>query len=108
MINFANEKLNDFGQLYGRYTAQEFIAQQLLQGQHFYLVNLTFDPLTGEALPQRMSHWLSPDSHALENTELQDRFTYLIDHAVDAINNILIMPRQTINRSLIKLLNIMI
>lgn len=98
MINFANEKLNDFGQLYGRYTAQEFIAQQLLQGQHFYLVNLTFDPLTGEALPQRMSHWLSHDSHALENTELQDRFTYLIDHAVDAINNILIMPRQTINR----------
>lgn len=98
MIDFANEKLNDFGQLYGRYTAQEFIAQQLLQGQHFYLVNLTFDPLTGEALPQRMSHWLSHDSQTLENTKLQDRFTYLIDHAVDAINNILIMPRQTINR----------
>ncbi|WP_179991529.1 DUF2357 domain-containing protein [Acinetobacter sp. YH16058] len=98
MNNFVNEKLNDFGQLYGRYTVREPIAQQLLQIQHRYLVNLTFDPLTGEALPQRMSHWLSNDNQECEDTKLQDRFTHLIDHAIDAVNNILIMPRQTINR----------
>ena len=43
MSNFVNEKLNDFGQLYGGYTNQEPISHQLLQGQHLYLANLSFD-----------------------------------------------------------------
>lgn len=97
MVSCVNNKLNDFGQLYYRYQAQEAVAQQLLQVQDRYLINLTFDPLTGEALPQRMSFWLSHESRAPE-TELHDRFTYLIDHCADAINDILIMPRQTIIR----------
>lgn len=98
MSNFVNEKLNDFGQLYGGYTNQEPISHQLLQGQHLYLANLSFDPRTGEALSQRMSYWLSHDIQAFEDNELQDRFTYLIDHAIDAVNNIIIMPRQMIKR----------
>ena len=64
MIDVVNEHLNDFGQLYRRYQVGEPIAKQLLQGQHRYLINLAFDPLTGEALPQRMSHWLSQDIRA--------------------------------------------
>lgn len=98
MVHFVNEKLNDFGQLYTRYQASEPIAQQLLHGQHRYLINLAFDPLTGEALPQRMSYWLSHESQAPEKAKLHDRFTYLIDHCANAINSILIMPRQTIIR----------
>jgi len=98
MIDVANEQLNDFGQLYRRYQAVEPIAQQLLQLQHCYLINLDFDPLTGEALPQRMSHWLGQDIRESEKDNLQDRFTYLIDHCANAISSILIMPRQTIIR----------
>ena len=98
MIDVANEQLNDFGQLYRRYQAAEPIAQQLLQLQHCYLINLDFDPLTGEALPQRMSHWLGQDIRESEKDKLQDRFTYLIDHCANAISSILIMPRQTIIR----------
>lgn len=98
MINSVNEKLNDFGQLYSRYKIQEPISQQLLQGQHRYFINLTFDPLTGEALPMRMSHWANQNKHMLNAEVLHDRFTYLLSHCSDAINNILLMPRQTINR----------
>lgn len=98
MLGIMNKQLNDFGQLYSRYQAQDPIAMQLLQGQHRYLTNLVFDPLTGEALPQRMSYWLSHESQAPEKAKLHDRFTYLIDHCADAINSILIMPRQTIIR----------
>lgn len=98
MIDVANEQLNDFGQLYRRYQAAEPIAQQLLQLQHCYLINLDFDPLTGEALPQRMSHWLGQDIRESEKDNLQDRFTYLIAHCANAISRILIMPRQTIIR----------
>ena len=64
MIDVVNEQLHDFGQLYRRYQVEEPIAQQLLQVQHSYLINLEFDPLTGKALPQRMSHWLSQDKCA--------------------------------------------
>ena len=98
MIDVVNEHLNDFGQLYRRYQVGEPIAKQLLQGQHRYLINLAFDPLTGEALPQRMSHWLSQDIRASEKANLNDRFTHLIEHCADAINSILIMPRQTVIR----------
>lgn len=98
MIDVVNEQLHDFGQLYRRYQVEEPIAQQLLQVQHSYLINLEFDPLTGKALPQRMSHWLSQDIRAPEKTQLHDRFTYLIDHCADAVNSILIMPRQTVIR----------
>lgn len=98
MIDVVNEQLHDFGQLYRRYQVEEPIAQQLLQVQHSYLINLEFDPLTGEALPQRISHWLSQDIRAPEKTQLHDRFTYLIDHCADAVNSILIMPRQTVIR----------
>jgi hypothetical protein len=98
MIDVISEQLNDFGQLYHRYQAKEPIAQQILQGQHRYLINLTFDPLTGEALPQRMSHWLSHDTQGPEKAKLYDRFSYLMDHCADAIYSILIMPRQTIIR----------
>lgn len=98
MIDVANEQLNYFGQLYRRYQDAEPIAQQLLQLQHCYLINLDFDPLTGEALPQRMSHWLGQDIRESEKDNLQDRFTYLIDHCANAISSILIMPRQTIIR----------
>lgn len=93
-----NEKLNDFGQLYNRYKKQEPVSQQLLQGQNRYLINLTFDPLTGEALPMRMSHWANQNKHMLNAEVLHDRFIYLLTHCSDAINNILLMPRQTINR----------
>ncbi|ELV08561.1 DUF2357 domain-containing protein [Wohlfahrtiimonas chitiniclastica] len=98
MTNSVNEKLNDFGQLYNRYKKQEPVSQQLLQGQNRYLINLTFDPLTGEALPMRMSHWANQNKHMLNAEVLHDRFIYLLTHCSDAINNILLMPRQTINR----------
>lgn len=98
MANFVNEKLNDFGQLYCRYQDKEPIAQQLLEGQHRYLTNLDFDPLTGEALSKRMSYWLSQNIQAPDKANLQDRFTYLIDHCADAISSILNLPRQTIVR----------
>ena len=98
MIDVVNKQLHDFGQLYRRYQAVEPIAQQLLQLQNSYLINLDFDPLTGEALPQRMSHWLGQDIRESEKDNLQDRFTYLIDHCANAISSILIMPRQTIIR----------
>lgn len=98
MISSVNEKLNDFGQLYSRYKIQEPISQQLLQGQNRYFINLTFDPFTGEALPMRMSHWANQNKHMLNAEVLHDRFTYLLSHCSDAINNILLMPRQTINR----------
>nr|WP_286594528.1 DUF2357 domain-containing protein [Thiopseudomonas alkaliphila] len=45
-----------------------------------------------------MSYWLSHESQAPEKVKLYDRFTYLIDHCANAINSILIMPRQTIIR----------
>lgn len=98
MTNSINAKLNDFGQLYRRYKIQEPISQQLLQGQNRYFINLTFDPLTGEALPMRMSHWVNQNKHMLNAEVLHDRFTHLLSHCSDAINNILLMPRQTINR----------
>lgn len=98
MIDVVNKQLHDFGQLYRRYQVKEPIAQQLLQVQHRYLINLDFDPLTGEALPQRMSHWISQDIRAPRRAELHDRFNYIIDHCADAVNSILIMPRQTVIR----------
>lgn len=97
MIDDINEQLNDFGQLYSRYQTGEAIALQLLQGQHRYLSNLTFDPLNGEALPQRMSHWLSQSVPEPEQG-LYDRFTHLINHCMDAIGHILLSPRQTVVR----------
>lgn len=93
-----NKQLSNFGQLYKHYNAHLSIALQLLQGQHRYLVNLEFDPLTGEALPQRMSYWLSQDIQEPENANLYDRFTYLIEYCADAVNNILNAPRQTVIR----------
>lgn len=93
-----DKQLSDFGQLYKHYKSHEPIVLQLLQGQHRYLVNLEFDPLTGEALPQRMSYWLSQDVQAPETANLYDRFTYLIEYCTDAVNNILNMPRQTVSR----------
>lgn len=98
MIDVVNKQFHDFGQLYRRYQVKEPIAQQLLQVQHRYLINLDFDPLTGEALPQRMSHWISQDIRAPRRAELHDRFNYIIDHCADAVNSILIMPRQTVIR----------
>lgn len=98
MIDVVNKQLHDFGQLYRRYQVKEPIAQQLLQVQHRYLINLDFDPLTGEALPQRMSHRISQDIRAPRRAELHDRFNYIIDHCADAVNSILIMPRQTVIR----------
>lgn len=97
MTDNGNEQLNDFGQLYTRYQAGEAIALQLLQGQHGYLSNLTFDPLNGEALPQRMSHWLNQWGTEPAQS-LYDRLTHLIDHCMDAINHILLSPRQTVVR----------
>ncbi|MBE0470347.1 MAG: DUF2357 domain-containing protein [Methyloprofundus sp.] len=97
MVDDINEQLNDFGQLYSRYQTGEAIALQLLQGQHRYLSNLTFDPLNGEALPQRMSHWLSQSVPEPEQG-LYDRFTHLINHCMDAIGHILLSPRQTVVR----------
>lgn len=97
MTDNENEQLNDFGQLYSCYQAGEAIALQLLQGQHRYLSNLTFDPLNGEALPQRMSHWLS-QSVPEPDQGLYDRFTHLINHCMDAISHILLSPRQTVVR----------
>ncbi|HKM15633.1 MAG TPA: DUF2357 domain-containing protein [Marinospirillum sp.] len=97
MTDNENEQLNDFGQLYARYQAGEAIALQLLQGQHRYLSNLTFDPLNGEALPQRMSHWLSQSVPGPDEW-LYDRFTHLINHCMDAIGHILFSPRQTVVR----------
>ncbi|WP_189484098.1 DUF2357 domain-containing protein [Alishewanella tabrizica] len=97
MTDNENEQLNDFGQLYTRYQAGEAIALQLLQGQHCYLSNLTFDPLNGEALPQRMSHWLSQSVPGPDQW-LYDRFTHLINHCMDAIGHILLSPRQTVVR----------
>ena len=97
MTGTVKEQLSDFGQLYSRYQAQEPIARQLLQGQHYYLSNIAFDPLNGEALPQRMSHWLSQNILGPEQ-ELRDRFTNIIDHCMDAIAHILLSPRQTVVR----------
>lgn len=97
MTTAVTELLSDFGQLYNRYQNQKPIAKQLLQGQHSYLSNLTFDPLNGEALPQRMSHWLSQDVFGPE-LELCDRFTHIIDLCMDAIGHILLSPRQTVVR----------
>lgn len=98
MVDILNKQLNDFGQLYSRYKAHELVAQQLLCGQHCYLINLEFDPLTGEALPQRMSYWLSQDTQTPDQVSLEDRFTYLIDYCADAVNRVLNLPRQTIIR----------
>ena len=97
MTGTVKEQLSDFGQLYSRYQSQEPIARQLLQGQHYYLSNIAVDPLNGEALPQRMSHWLSQDVLGPEQ-ELRDRFTNIIDHCMDAIAHILLSPRQTVVR----------
>ena len=97
MSDAVTEQLSDFGQLYSRYQAQEPIARQLLQGQHYYLSNIDFDPLNGEALPQRMSHWLSQNISGPEQ-ELCDRFTHIIDHCIDAIGHVLLSPRQTVER----------
>lgn len=94
----VNKQLSDFGQLYKYNNAHVPVALQLLQGQHRYLANLDFDPLTGEALPQRMSYWLSQDIQVPEKTNLYDRFTYLIEHCADAVDNILNLPRQTVIR----------
>lgn len=97
MVDIVNKQLNDFGQLYRSYLEQEPVALQLLQGQHRYLSNLTFDPLNGEALPQRMSHWLS-QSVSEPDQGLYDRFTHLINHCMGAISHILLSPRQTVVR----------
>ena len=97
MTDTAKELLSDFGQLYSRYQAQEPIARQLLEGQHYYLCNIDFDPLNGEALPQRMSHWLSQEVLRPEQ-KLRDRFTHIIDLCIDAIGHILLSPRQTVVR----------
>ena len=97
MTDTAKELLSDFAQLYCRYEAQEPIARQLLQGQHYYLSNIDFDPLNGEALPQRMSHWLSQEVLRPEQ-KLRDRFTHIIDLCIDAIGHILLSPRQTVVR----------
>lgn len=93
-----DKQLSDFGQLYKHYKSHEPIVLQLLQGQHRYLANLDFDPLTGEALPQRMSYWLSQDIQVPEKANLYDRFIYLIEYCADAVNNILNLPRQTVIR----------
>ncbi|MCL1058676.1 DUF2357 domain-containing protein [Shewanella gelidimarina] len=97
MTAAVTEPLSDFGQLYNRYQNQEPIAKQLLQGQHRYLSNLTFDPLNGQALPQRMSHRLSQNILGPEQN-LCDSFTHIIDHCMDAIGHILLSPRQTVVR----------
>lgn len=96
MTDAVEGQLSDFGQLYSRYT-KEPIARQLLQGQHYYLSHIAFDPLNGGALPQRMSHWLSKNALGPEQ-ELRDRFTYIIDHCMDAVGHILLSPRQTVVR----------
>ncbi|MEZ9368447.1 DUF2357 domain-containing protein [Shewanella sp. 10N.286.51.B2] len=97
MNSAITETLSDFGQLYHRYQNQEPIAKQLLQGQHRYLSYLTFDPLNGQAMPQRMSNWLSQNILGPEQN-LCDRFTHIIDHCIDAIGHILLSPRQTVVR----------
>lgn len=98
MTDVVKEQLTDFGQLYRRYKDKELIAQQLLQSQHYYLKDLSFDPVNGEALSQRMSNWLNKNTREFEGDKLHDRFTHLIEHCVDAIGNILISPRQTVVR----------
>ena len=97
MIDIVNKQLNNFGQLYSRFKAQEPIAKQLLQVQHFYLSQLAFDPLNGEALPQRMSHRLGQVISGSEQG-LNDRFTHIVDHCIAAIGHILLSPRQTVVR----------
>lgn len=98
MIDVVKEQLTDFGQLYSRYQAQEPIALQLLQTQHYFLKELSFDPINGDALPLRMSNWLTHNKKQIEGGELHDHFTQLVDHCVDAIGNILLSPRQTVIR----------
>ncbi|BBL88943.1 hypothetical protein VroAM7_15960 [Vibrio rotiferianus] len=98
MIDVVKEQLTDFGQLYSRYHAQEPIALQLLQTQNYFLKELSFDPINGDALPLRMSNWLTHNKMQNESGELHDHVTQLVDHCVDAIGNILLSPRQTVIR----------
>ena len=98
MTEAVIERLTDFAQLYEGYQHNKLLAKQLLQSQDRYLSRLSFDPLTGEAQNQRMSSWLIADTGQLQENQLHDRFTHLLNHCIGAIGQILLQPRQTVVR----------